>query len=148
MKTNMSESKMFFVLSHMPHRNSMSLQTEDVSEKEARMWHCQFGHLNHKGLRTLACKKMVTGLPVLKSPKELCTTFLTGKQHRDTIPRRSLWKTSKQLQLVHSDICGHIKPASHRGNRYILSFINDYSRKTWIYFLHEKSEAFITVKFF
>lgn len=27
-------------------------------------------------------------------------------------------------------------------------FIDDYSRKTWIYFLHEKSEAFITFKHF
>jgi hypothetical protein len=117
----------------------MCLQTEDVSEKEARMWHNRFGHLNHKGLRTLSFKKMVIGLPVLKSPNELCTTCLTGKQHRDTMPRRSLWKASKQLQLVHSDICGLIKPASHSGKRYILSFIDDYSRKTWIYFLHEKS---------
>jgi transposase InsO family protein len=64
------------------------------------------------------------------------------------MPRRSLWKASKQLQLVHSDICGPIKPASHSDKRYILSFIDDYTRKTWIYFLHEKSEAFTTFKIF
>jgi hypothetical protein len=139
MQTNMSRNRMFFVVAYMPQRNSMCLQTEDVSEKEAHMWHCRFGHLNHKGLRTLAFKKMVIGLPVLKSPTELCTTCLSGKQHRDTMPRRSLWKASKQLQLVHSDICGPITPASHSDKRYILSFIDDYTRKTWIYFLHEKS---------
>lgn len=29
-----------------------------------------------------------------------------------------------------------------------MTFIDDFTRKTWVYFLHEKSEAFITFKFF
>ena len=110
------------------------------------MWHCRFGHLNHKGLRMLSYKKMVVGLPSLKSPKKICTTCLTCKQHREHVPRRSLWRASKQLQLVHLDICGPIKPASNSEKRYILRFIDDLAHKTWVYFLHEKSEAFVTLK--
>jgi hypothetical protein len=49
---------------------------------------------------------------------------------------------SQKLELVHADICGPIKPTSNNNKRYFLSFIDDFSRKTWIYFLHEKSEAF------
>ena len=70
------------------------------------MCHCRFGHLKHKGLRTLSYKKMVVGLSSLKSLKKICTTCLTGKQHREPVSRRSLWRALKQLQLVHSDICG------------------------------------------
>ena len=43
-------------------------------------------------------------------------------------------------------ICGPIKPTSNSDKRYILSFIDDLTRKTWVYFLHEKSEAFVTFK--
>lgn len=64
------------------------------------------------------------------------------------MPKKSLWRASKQLQLVHSDICGPIKPASNGDKRYIIIFIDDLTRKTWVYFLHEKSEAFVTFKNF
>ena len=47
---------------------------------------------------------------------------------------------------MHSDICGPIKPGSNSDKRYILSFIDDLTRKTWACFLHEKSEAFVTLK--
>jgi 5'-3' exoribonuclease 2 len=65
-----------------------------------------------------------------------------------SVPKRSLWRASKQLQLVHSDLCGPIKPASNNGKRYILSFIDDLTRKAWVYFLHEKSETFAIFKSF
>lgn len=68
------------------------------------------------------------------------------KQHRESIPKRSLWRASQRLELVHADICGPIKPASNSNKRYLISFIDDFSRKTWVYFLHEKSEAFAVFK--
>lgn len=46
------------------------------------------------------------------------------------------------MELIHSDICGPINPISNRGKRYIINFIDDFSRKTWVYLLQEKSEAF------
>lgn len=54
-------------------------------------------------------------------------------------------ETELSLQLVHSDLCGPIQPMSNSNKRYFITFIDDYSRKTWFYFLHEKVEAF---KFF
>ena len=52
------------------------------------------------------------------------------------------------LELVHSDLCGLIKPTSNGGKRYFISFIDDFSRKTWVYFLQEKSEAFTAFQMF
>lgn len=49
---------------------------------------------------------------------------------------------------MHSDLCGPIKLASNSDKRYIISFIDDFSRKTWVYFLHEKSEDFAAFKNF
>ena len=39
-------------------------------------------------------------------------------------------------------------PASHSKKRYLITFIDDHSRKIWVYFLMEKSEAFNTFKNF
>jgi len=91
---------------------------------------------------------MVVGLPTLEFPVKTCNTCLTGKQTKSSFPSASTWRASKQLQLIHSNICGPIKPPSYSGKRYILSFIDDFSRKTWVYFLHEKSEALAMFKKF
>ena len=71
-----------------------------------------------------------------------------GKQHRTTIPNKSQWRASKKLQLVHADLCGLITPTSSSLKRYLLCFIDDFSRKAWIYFLAEKSETFSMFKAF
>lgn len=140
-QSEMSANRMFVVLAAMMPKATTCFQA--VTEDESYLWHCRFGHLGFKGLRTLQYKKMVSGLPsLLKTPAKLCTTCLVGKQHRESIPKRSLWRASQKLELVHADICGPITPASNSNKRYFLSFIDDFSRKTWIYFLHEKSEAF------
>lgn len=146
METIMSGNKMFCLVASMMPNESTCFQ--NVSENESYLWHCRFGHLSYQGLRTLFYKKMVNGLPSIQIPKKLCTECLIGKQHRDSMSKKSLWRASNKLQLVHADICGPIKPESNSNKRYFLSFIDDFTRKTWIYFLHEKSEAFAMFKNF
>ena len=73
---------------------------------------------------------------------------LVGKQQRFSFPRKSTWRASQILQLVHADICGPIKPISNSKKRYLITFTDDFSRKTWLYFLVEKSEAFAVFKSF
>ncbi|GAU22946.1 hypothetical protein TSUD_326740 [Trifolium subterraneum] len=109
---------------------------------ENQLWHQRYGHLSYKGLGVLANKKMVLGLPCVKEPTDKCSNCMKGKQHREAIPKRSLWRASAKLELVHSDICGPITPESNGKKRYFITFINDLTRKTWVYFLNEKSEAF------
>ena len=92
MQTDMSGNRMFYLLASMTPKNYMCSQAEAISE-----WHCRFRHLNNKELRTLSYKKMVVGLPSLKSPKKICTTCLTDKQLREPVLRRSLWRALKQL---------------------------------------------------
>ena len=60
--------------------------------------------------------------------------------------KENLGEKRRCLELVHSDICGPVTPHSNGGKRYIITFIDDYSRKIWVYFLQEKSEAFVAFK--
>ena len=102
---------------------------QTILEDNTHLCHYRYGHLSFKGLRTLQYKQMVRGLPQLKAPSKICMDRMVGKQHRDAIPKRSLWRAYQRLQLVHADICGPIKPVSNSEKRYFISFIDDYSRK-------------------
>ena len=50
------------------------------------------------------------------------------------------------LEILHLDVCGPMSSSSLSGYVYYVSFINDFSRKTWIYFLKGKSEVFSKFK--
>ncbi|KAL4295260.1 hypothetical protein GQ457_12G032180 [Hibiscus cannabinus] len=56
--------------------------------------------------------------------------------------------TRRPLEIVHTDIAGPFDIPSLGGNRYYLTFIDDYSRKCWVYVLKEKSEALAKFKEF
>ena len=123
----MKGNKMFVLTATKPPLNSTCFQME--LEEGSQLWHNRFGHLSYSGLKTLSSKQMVNGLPNVKVPREICTHCLVGKQHRKPMPRKSLWRASNKLQLVHADICGPINPISSSNKRYILSFIDDFSHK-------------------
>ena len=91
---------------------------------------------------------MVNGLPRLKSLLRLCKDCFEGKQQRYSFPKKSSWRASQILQLVHAGNCGPIKPISNSNKRYLIIFTDDFSRKTWVYFLTEKSKAFVVFKSF
>ena len=146
MKSAMSANRMFVLLAAVAPSEHACFKM--VTEEETHLWHCRYGHLSYKGLRTLYYKKMVTGLPLLKAPTKLCEGCLMGKQHRDPFPKASQWRATRRLQLIHADICGPITPRSHSMKRYLITFIDDHTRKTWVHFLSEKSEALVTFKNF
>jgi len=50
--------------------------------------------------------------------------------------------------LVHAEICVPITPISNSKKRYLITFIDDCSRKTWVYFLAKKLDAFDTFRSF
>ena len=81
-------------------------------------------------------------MPEFRVEKEgACLGCVEGKFKRGPFPS-SQSKTSDILQLVHSDISGMMLVNSLGGYLYYLTFTNDYSRKTWIYFLKKKDEVF------
>nr|GEX05676.1 retrovirus-related Pol polyprotein from transposon TNT 1-94 [Tanacetum cinerariifolium] len=49
--------------------------------------------------------------------------------------------SNKPLYLLHMDFCGLMRVESIKGKRNVLVVVDDYSRYTWIFFLHSKDEA-------
>lgn len=60
-------------------------------------------------------------------------------------PYKSENRARAVLDLIHSDVCGPMQTVTPSGKRYVLTFIDDYSRYTKIYLLRCKSE--VTEKF-
>jgi len=117
-------------------------------EDEVMKWHFRFGHLHFGGLTELVQKEMVRGLPNIEFKKNFCEDCVLGKHQRASFPKTIEYQVKEQLGLVHTDVCGPITLVSFSGKRYFLTFIDDFSRKTWVYFLKEKSEVFGVFKKF
>lgn len=117
-------------------------------EGKASLWHHRFGHLHHGGLKELAKKNMVHGLPNMDYEGIFCEECVLSKHVRTPFQKKAEYWAKQPLELIHTDICGPITPVSFSGRRYFISFIDDFSRKTWVYFLKEKSEAFEVFKKF
>ena len=43
--------------------------------------------------------------------------------------------------MIHSDISGPMPTTYMSGSRYVLTFFDDFSRFTWVFFLKKKSEV-------
>lgn len=80
---------------------------------------------------------MVTGLLSIQHHDQLCKACTLGKQSR--LPFATENQHAVQpLELVHSDVYGSMNTLSIGNNKYFLTFIDDYSRKIWVYFLQRK----------
>jgi transposase InsO family protein len=50
-------------------------------------------------------------------------------------------RATKPLEIVHSDVCGPMRTTSLGGARYFVTYIDDFSRKVWVYSLKSKGEC-------
>jgi len=55
--------------------------------------------------------------------------------------RHSDVRATKPLELVHCDLCGPIQPVAKDGFKYAISFVDDFSSATTVYFLRQKTDA-------
>ena len=90
--------------------------------------------------------KVVSSLPEIQENHEgICKGCAQRKKAKKTFPNTET-KAKGILQIVHSDVCGPMYSISLSGYVYYVSFIDDFSHNTWIYFLKGKSEVFSKFK--
>ena len=95
--------------------------------------------MSEKGLQILGKKSLI---PFAKGTSlNPCDFCLFGKQHRVSFNIPSARKPNV-LYLVYSDVCGPIDVETLGGNKYFFTFIDDASRKMWVYVLKTKDQVF------
>jgi hypothetical protein len=118
-----------------------------VSREKVMLWHQRLGHIEEKGIRLLHSKGIVEGMYNFSMDFYFCEHCVYGKQNRVRFPSGAT-REEGILQLVHSDIFGPMSVPSLGKSMYYVSFIDDFSRNTWIYFLRKKYEFFDRFKEF
>lgn len=118
---------------------SSSVSKTNVSKSS--LWHQRLGHISERGLQELEKQGLLCGDKV--EGLEFCEHCIYGKQTRVKF-NTGIHKTKGKLDYIHSDLWGPSKVPSHGGNRYFITFIDDFSRKVWIYLVKTKDEAFNT----
>jgi hypothetical protein len=100
------------------------------TKSPCELWHRILAHINYKSLPYIS--KVVTCLPEFKVDFEgVCKGCAQGKSIKNPFPKSDS-KAEGILELIHLDVCGPMLSTSLSGYVYYVSFIGDYSCKTWV----------------
>lgn len=129
--------------------NMFKLDTVDsdyaLSAKSADdviLWHRRMGHLSLGGMQKLKNCAELNVSSIAKHGELNCIVCAEGKQCRNKFKVSSEKRANDLLQLIHSDVCGPMHVNSMGGARYYVTFIDDYSRKVFVYIMKNKNQAF------
>ena len=80
------------------------------------LWHRRLCHHNYVNVKRMIDEKLVTGIKLnsLAAPDPICEPCLTGKMHANPFPS-STTRTSRPLELVHSDVHGPVSVQTRSG---------------------------------
>jgi hypothetical protein len=103
----------------------------------AALWHERLVHCSPSVLHQLSKENKID---VNNSMVSLCSNCCRAKAQK--LPfNKSVNVASAPLQIMHTDVWGLSPVLSHSGNRYYVTFTDEFSRFTWIYFCACKSDV-------
>lgn len=106
------------------------------------IWHLRLAHISKSGLNKLIKSGFIkTNESTLKS-HVFCNACYNGKLNEFPLKNSNTLAT-RPLELIHSDVFGPVIPASKNGMKYLISFVDDYTRFTITFFMKNKSQAFL-----
>jgi hypothetical protein len=117
-------------------------------DQSSRIWHERFGHLNFIYMQQLRKKGLVDVLLDIHFSKGICEGCVLVKHPQEKFDKGKTQRSSSPLDLIYSDLMGPFPHPSINKARYMLIFVEYFSRFTWIFFLKKKSEVFQHLKDF
>jgi hypothetical protein len=121
--------------------SSISLASTGV---DTTLWHHRLGHMSEKGMHILYKRNLFPDLKQIDL--DFCEHCVYGKQKRVTFLRVGKEKKNERLELVHTDVWGPAQVSSLGVSHYYVTFIDDETRKTWVYCIRQKYDVFDTFK--
>lgn len=108
------------------------------SKTDLITWHKRMGHLNIADVKRL--ESCAEGVKI--SSKEVdcvCIPCCEAKQTRFPFPPSNS-RANALLEIIHTDLCGPMETSSAGGGKYFITFVDDFSRKVYVYFLKNKMD--------
>ncbi|KAG8498778.1 hypothetical protein CXB51_005209 [Gossypium anomalum] len=101
------------------------------------------GYMSENGMVELSKRGLLDGQGICKL--NFCEHCVFGKQKRVRFTK-GIHNTKGMLEYIHSDLWGPSRVPSRGGANYMLTFIDDFSRKVWAFFLKQKNDVFFIFK--
>jgi len=137
-------ANIFVLMVETHHKADASITSASPAEEKTMIWHQKLGHMSEKGLKILYDQKLLPGLT--KVTLSFCEQCVTSKQHRLKFGK-STTKSKCILDLIHSNVW-QAPVKSLGGARYFVSFIDDFSRRCWVYPIRRKANVIAVFKTF
>lgn len=129
------------------HSNNLELNNSNLESflTSIQLLHNRFGHPNKHALQTIIRKLHLHHIS--NQSLQLCDTCQCGKLHQFHFPVTET-KSRSSLELLHTELWGPASECSMDSYKYFISFVNDFTKYSWIFPLTLKSEALDTFKHF
>lgn len=117
-----------------------------IASDDFKLWHRRLAHICENNLKKVmgASKGVQCNGGALD---EKCVVCIKGKQTRASF-KETGHRASGLLHIVHSDVMGPFRTKSFSGSRFLLTFVDDYSRKVYVVPIKRKSDVFEEFKRF
>jgi len=121
------------------HGSVSAANVANAEPSKTDLWHMRLGHMSELVMAELMKRNLLDGC--ILSGKKFCEHCVFGK-HKRVKFNTSVHTTKGTLDYVHADLWGPSRKPSYGGARYMLTIIDDYSRRVWPYFLKSKDDTF------
>lgn len=119
--------------------NYLSQEVFSDCQVSYKLWHKRLGHLCRIGMNQL--KNHDVGVDFTSVDKNSCIACVEGKQSRKPFKKVAINRATSPLDLIHMDLLGPVSITSFQGNRFMLTLVDDYTRKVFVYFISSKTEV-------
>jgi hypothetical protein len=104
-------------------------------------WHRALGHVNFQYLNKMCSERWLTDLPSeLESEFIKCAMCIEGKMSNQPF-KNNRKKSQHILECIHTDVNGPHPTDGNNGEKYFVTFIDDYSKLAKVYCIKRKSEV-------
>ncbi|UYV68112.1 hypothetical protein LAZ67_5003088 [Cordylochernes scorpioides] len=122
-------------------KTAFNSERDHFQNNSLRTWHQRLCHIDSNAIEKMARKELVIGLGISSRDKGLCDDCCIAKSTKASHKNLGNIRSKQTLELIHTDICGPMPVKSTGGNRYFLSFVDDFSRRITVYLLKNKDEV-------
>jgi hypothetical protein len=144
LKGDLNSAKLYVLRGSTLHGSvSVAAAVTNAEPSKTNLWHMCLGHMSKLGMVELMKRNLLDGCT--STSMKFYEHCIFGK-HKRVKFNTSVHTTKGTLDYVHADLWGPSRKPSLGGARYMLTIIDDYSRKVWPYFLKHKDDTFAAFK--
>lgn len=122
--------------------NEINSYNSSLQMTNIQKWHRILGHVNFKDLKHLCEAQLAEGLPKqVERNFEKCEICLENKMTNLKFENNRT-RANDILEIIHSDVHGPITQTGYNGEKYFVTFIDDFSKIAVVYCIKHKSEVY------